>query len=66
MVCAALAAVFVAAAAWAADPAATEKPKDAAGPVGKNKTTVCETGVYNLMQAEAPALIHLGKDKTQQ
>jgi hypothetical protein len=33
---------------------------------GKNKTTVCETGIYNLTQDEAPALIHLGKDKTQQ
>jgi hypothetical protein len=34
--------------------------------VGKNKSTVCETGVYNLTQDEAPALLHVGKDKTQQ
>ena len=25
-----------------------------------------ETGLYNLTQDEAPALIHIGKDKTQQ
>jgi hypothetical protein len=34
--------------------------------VGKNQTTVGETGVYNLTKDEAPALIHIGKDKTQQ
>ena len=34
--------------------------------VGDNKTTVGETGIYNLTQDEAPALIHIRKDKTQQ
>jgi hypothetical protein len=34
--------------------------------VGDNKDTVGETGIYNLTKDEAPALIHLGKDKTQQ
>jgi len=34
--------------------------------VGDNKETVGETGIYNLTKDEAPALIHLGKDKTQQ
>jgi hypothetical protein len=34
--------------------------------VGDNKTTVGETGIYNLTQDQAPALIHVGKDKTQQ
>ena len=34
--------------------------------VGDNKTTVGETGIYNLTKDEAPALIHIGKDKTQQ
>ena len=34
--------------------------------VGDNKRTVGETGLYNLTQDEAPALIHIGKDKTQQ
>lgn len=34
--------------------------------VGDNKTTVGETGIYNLTKDEAPVLIHIGKDKTQQ
>jgi hypothetical protein len=34
--------------------------------VGSNKTTVCETGLYNLTHDEAPVLIHMGKEKTQQ
>ena len=34
--------------------------------VGGNKTTVGETGIFNLTKDESPALIHLGKDKTQQ
>jgi len=34
--------------------------------VGDNKKTVGETGIYNLTKDEAPALIHIGKDKTQQ
>jgi len=46
--------------------AVDKKTQRAAWTVGKNKTTVCETGIYNLTQDEAPALIHVGKDKTQQ
>jgi hypothetical protein len=34
--------------------------------VGDNKETVGETGLYNLTKDESPALIHIGKDKTQQ
>jgi hypothetical protein len=34
--------------------------------VGDNKTTVVETGHYNLTKDEAPALMHIGKDSTQQ
>jgi hypothetical protein len=29
--------------------------------VGDNKTTVVETGLYNLTKPDAPALIHYGK-----
>lgn len=46
--------------------AVDKKTQRAAWTVGTNKTTVCETGIYNLTQDEAPALIHIGKDKTQQ
>lgn len=34
--------------------------------VGDNTTTVVETGIYNLTQDEAPALMHIGQDKTEQ
>ena len=34
--------------------------------VGSNKNTIGETGLYNLTQNEALALIHIGKDRTQQ
>jgi hypothetical protein len=33
---------------------------------GKNTDIVMETGIYNLTQDQAEALIHFGKDKTQQ
>jgi hypothetical protein len=46
--------------------AVDKKTQRAAWTVGSNKTTVCETGIYNLTQDEAPALIHIGKEKTQQ
>jgi hypothetical protein len=46
--------------------AVDKKSQRAAWTVGKNKNTVCETGIYNLTQDEAPALLHIGKDKTQQ
>ena len=34
--------------------------------VGKNQKVVGEVGLYNLTQAEAPALLHVGSEKTQQ
>lgn len=34
--------------------------------VGGNTTNVVETGLYNLTQDEAPALIHFGADRTEQ
>src|SRR5262249_34964790 len=34
--------------------------------VGENTTNVVETGLYNLTKDEAPALIHFGKDRTEQ
>ncbi len=34
--------------------------------VGSDTSTVYETGLYNLTKDEAPALVHLGKDKTEQ
>jgi hypothetical protein len=34
--------------------------------VGDNKTTVIETGLYNLTKDEAPCLLHFGQDKTEQ
>ena len=46
--------------------AVDKKTQRAAWTVGKKKSTVCETGLYNLTKDEAPALIHVGKDKTQQ
>ena len=46
--------------------AVDKKSQRVAWTVGDNKSTVGETGLYNLTQDESPALIHLGKDKTQQ
>jgi hypothetical protein len=34
--------------------------------VGDNKTNVLETGLYNLTKDEAPALMHMGADRTEQ
>jgi hypothetical protein len=34
--------------------------------VGDNKTSIIETGLYNLTKDEAPCLLHVGKDSTQQ
>jgi hypothetical protein len=34
--------------------------------VGDDKTTVLETGLYNLTKPEAPALVHFGKERTEQ
>lgn len=38
----------------------------AAWTVGDNKTTVYDTGIYNLTKDEAPLLVHFGKDRTEQ
>lgn len=46
--------------------AVDQKTQRLAWTVGNNKTTVGETGIFNLTKDEAPALIHFGKDKTQQ
>jgi hypothetical protein len=46
--------------------AVDKKTQRIAWTVGDNKTTVGETGIYNLTKDESPALIHIGKDKTQQ
>jgi len=46
--------------------AVDQKTQRLAWSVGDNRTTVGETGLYNLTKDEAPALIHIGKDKTQQ
>ncbi len=34
--------------------------------IGDDQTNIVETGLYNLTKDEAPALVHLGKDRTQQ
>ena len=46
--------------------AVDKKSQRVAWTVGDNKSTVGETGLYNLTKDESPALIHFGKDKTQQ
>jgi hypothetical protein len=46
--------------------AVDQKTQRVAWQVGNNKNTVGETGLYNLTRDEAPALIHMGKDRTQQ
>jgi hypothetical protein len=43
-----------------------KKTQRVAFTVGDDKSTVLETGLYNLTKAEAPALIHFGKDRTEQ
>jgi hypothetical protein len=34
--------------------------------VGDNKSNLIETGLYNLTKDEAPALVHVGSDETDQ
>ncbi|HEV2971797.1 MAG TPA: protocadherin, partial [Pirellulales bacterium] len=46
--------------------AVDKQTQRAAWTVGDNKTTVYDAGISNLSKDEAPVLIHLGKDKTQQ
>ena len=43
-----------------------KKKQRVAWTVGDDKQTVYDTGLYNLTQDEAPALVHHGKDKTEQ
>ncbi|QDU49342.1 hypothetical protein [Gimesia panareensis] len=43
-----------------------KKTQRAAWTVGDDKNTVYDTGVYNLTKDEAPLLVHIGKDKTEQ
>ncbi|MBL9164303.1 MAG: hypothetical protein JNL18_16350 [Planctomycetaceae bacterium] len=43
-----------------------KKTQRVAFTVGDNKTSVIETGLYNLTKDEAPCLLHLGKDQTEQ
>ncbi|HEV3417794.1 MAG TPA: protocadherin, partial [Pirellulales bacterium] len=46
--------------------AVDKQTQRAAWTVGDNKTTVYDAGISNLSNDEAPVLIHIGKDKTQQ
>jgi hypothetical protein len=46
--------------------AVDEKTQRVAWTVGDAKTTVYDTGLYNLTKQEAPALVHIGKDRTEQ
>ena len=43
-----------------------KKTQRVAFSVGDNKDSVIETGLYNLTKDEAPCLLHLGKDRTEQ
>ena len=43
-----------------------KKTQQVAFTVGDNTTTVLETGLYNLTKNEAPCVIHIGKDHTEQ
>src|SRR5277367_3133015 len=46
--------------------AVDKKTMRAAWIVGDNKDVVYDTGVSNLLKAESPLLLHLGRDKTEQ
>jgi hypothetical protein len=43
-----------------------KKTQRAAWTIGKTKDRVFEAGLFNLTQSEAPVLVHMGADKTQQ
>ncbi|HEX4588619.1 MAG TPA: hypothetical protein VH120_01740 [Gemmataceae bacterium] len=43
-----------------------KKTQRAAWTIGKTKDRVFEAGLWNLTQSEAPVLVHMGADKTQQ
>jgi hypothetical protein len=42
-----------------------KKSQRAAWTIGNNTTTVFETGIYNLTEAQSSVLVHFGKEKTQ-
>ncbi len=46
--------------------AVDKKTQRVAWTVGDNKSTVFDTGLYNLTKDQAPALVHFGKDRTQE
>jgi hypothetical protein len=46
--------------------AVDKKSQRLAFTVGDNTVNVVETGLYNLTKDEAPALVHIGKDRTEQ
>ncbi len=46
--------------------AVDKKTQRVAWTVDDNKSTVFDTGLYNLTKDQAPALVHFGKDRTQQ
>ena len=43
-----------------------KQTQKAAWTIGDNKDNVIEAGIYNLTKDQAPALVHFGKDKTEQ
>ena len=42
-----------------------QQTQGAAWTVGDKKSTVVETGIYNLTQDETPVLVHFGNQQTQ-
>ena len=46
--------------------AVDKKTQRVAFTVGDNTSNLIETGLYNLTKDEAPALVHIGEDKTEQ
>ncbi len=46
--------------------AVDKKTQRVAWTIGDNKSTVFDTGLINLTKDQAPILVHLGKDRTQQ
>jgi hypothetical protein len=43
-----------------------KKAQRAAWTIGDKKDDVMETGLYNLTKDEVPAVLHYGKDRTEQ
>ena len=48
------------------DGAVDKKTQRVAWTMGDNKSTVVDTGLANLTKDEGPALLHLGKDRTEE